>query len=66
MTLYRRRPSRLADDLTALAAGVTAGLATGLVAFYMARNWLLREPLAAGGPEPADSPGEGEEDAGRR
>lgn len=66
MTLYRRRPSSLADDLTALAAGAVAGLVTGLMAFYMARNWLLREPLDAGRPDPADSSGDGGENAGRR
>ena len=45
----RHRPDK-AQDLTALAAGVGAGLLVGGVVFYVGRLLLAREPL-----EPAPS-----------
>ena len=61
MSGWIRVPAKRGDDVAAgvLAGALAAGV--GLVAFYLIRTFLAREPLSPPGPMGSDSAGEGGE-----
>lgn len=62
MTEYRRREGDWRDGLPAAALAA----AVGLVVFYLARQWLVREPLGAEEGTPGESTATGRPSGGSR